>query len=52
MENRYARIERAWLRVHRLDAPRATAHALRAERNPPLSRDEAALLEAIARALA
>jgi alkyldihydroxyacetonephosphate synthase len=51
MEERYARIERVWLRVHRLDAPRPATHPLRAERNPPLSGDEAALLAAIARAL-
>jgi alkyldihydroxyacetonephosphate synthase len=51
MSDRYARIDRAWLRVHRLDAPRARIHPLRADRNPPLSSDEVALLDAIARAL-
>ena len=51
MEDRYARIERAWLRVHRLDAPRPPAHPLVAERSPPVSDEETALLDAIARAL-
>ena len=47
MEERYARVERAWLRVHRLDAPRPQVHPLVAERNPPVSDDERALLESI-----
>jgi alkyldihydroxyacetonephosphate synthase len=51
MEERYARVERAWLRVHRLDAPRPQVHPLVAERNPPVSDDERALLESITRAL-
>jgi alkyldihydroxyacetonephosphate synthase len=52
MEDRYARVERAWLRVHRLDAPRPGIHPLAAEKNPPLSDGERALLDAIARSLA
>jgi alkyldihydroxyacetonephosphate synthase len=51
MDDRYARVERAWLRVHRLDAPRALVHPLVAERNPPVSEDERKLLDAIERAL-
>jgi alkyldihydroxyacetonephosphate synthase len=51
MEERYARIERAWLRVHRVGAPRAHVHALVAERNPPVSEEEEGLLEAIAGAM-
>ena len=51
MNERYGRIERAWLRVHRLDAPRPMAHPLVADRNPPLSDEEEAMLESIARAL-
>jgi alkyldihydroxyacetonephosphate synthase len=51
MEERYARVERVWLRVHRLDASRPEAHPFVADRNPPVSEDEYALLAAIARAL-
>ena len=51
MNDRYARIERAWLRVHRLAAPRPQVHPLAAERNPPVSEDEEALLDAIEKAL-
>jgi alkyldihydroxyacetonephosphate synthase len=49
MEDRYAHVERAWLRVHRLDSPRAHVHPLVAERNPGVTDAEKALLEAIAR---
>ncbi len=49
MEERFARVEKAWLRVHRRDAPRAAVHALVAERNPGVSEEEKRLLEAIAR---
>jgi alkyldihydroxyacetonephosphate synthase len=51
MDERYARLERVWLRVHPLDAPRPEAHPLVAERNPPLTDDERRLLDAIASAL-
>jgi alkyldihydroxyacetonephosphate synthase len=51
MNGRFARVERAWLRVHKQSAPRPMAHPLVAERNPPLSDDESKLLEAIERAL-
>jgi alkyldihydroxyacetonephosphate synthase len=51
MNDRYARIDRAWLRVHRVDAPRPQVHPLVADRNPPLSNDERALLDAIEQAL-
>jgi alkyldihydroxyacetonephosphate synthase len=51
MGDRYARIDRAWLRVHRLDAPQPRVHPLVAERNPPLSEGEKELLAAIGRAL-
>jgi alkyldihydroxyacetonephosphate synthase len=52
MNERYARVERAWLRIHRRDAARPEAHAFVAERNPPVSEDEAHLLAAIGDALA
>jgi alkyldihydroxyacetonephosphate synthase len=52
MEERYARVECAWLRAHLRDAPRPEAHPLVAERNPPVSEEEERLLEAIGRALA
>jgi alkyldihydroxyacetonephosphate synthase len=51
MNGRYARIDRAWLRVHPVDAPRPQVHPLVADRNPPLSNDERALLDAIEQAL-
>jgi alkyldihydroxyacetonephosphate synthase len=51
MDERYARLERVWLRVHPLDAPRPATHPLVAERNPPLTNDERRLLEALASTL-
>lgn len=51
MADRYARIDRAWLRVHRLDAARPQVHPLVAERNPPLSEGERSLLDAIGRTI-
>jgi alkyldihydroxyacetonephosphate synthase len=51
MDERYARLERVWLRVHPLDAARPEAHPLVAERNPPLTDDERRLLDAIASTL-
>jgi alkyldihydroxyacetonephosphate synthase len=51
MEERYARVERAWLRVHLVNAARAHAHALVGERNPPLTEGERVVLEAIGRVM-
>ena len=51
MSDRYARIERAWLRVHDVHADRARVHPLVADRNPPVTDDESKLLDAIDRAL-
>jgi alkyldihydroxyacetonephosphate synthase len=51
MNDRYARIERVWLRVHRLGVPRPRVHALAVERNPPISDAEKALLDAIEQAM-
>lgn len=51
MRERYARVETVWLRVHRADAPRADAHLLVADRNPPVGDDELRLLAAIEAAL-
>jgi alkyldihydroxyacetonephosphate synthase len=52
MEERFARVERAWLRVHRLGDERARAHPLTRERNPPLGEAETSLLAALAKSLA
>jgi alkyldihydroxyacetonephosphate synthase len=52
MNERYARVEWAWLRVHRRDAARPESHPFVAERSPPVSEDEARLLDAIRDALA
>ena len=52
LEERFARVERAWLRVHRLDAPRPDTHLLLGERNPPVGAEEETLWDAIGRALA
>jgi len=49
--NRVIVISRAWLRVHHRDIPRPTTDPFHMERNPPVSADEAALLEAIRREL-
>jgi alkyldihydroxyacetonephosphate synthase len=51
MRGRFGRIERAWLRVHRLDAPRPATHPFEGPRNPPVTEGEARLLDAIAREL-
>jgi alkyldihydroxyacetonephosphate synthase len=51
MADRFARIERAWLRVHSLNGDRARVHPLVADRNPPLSEGESRLLVEIERAL-
>ncbi|MDB4997970.1 MAG: hypothetical protein JWM74_5402 [Myxococcaceae bacterium] len=51
MRGRFAKIERAWLRVHRLDARRPTTHAFEGARNPPVSAGEQHLIDAIAHEL-
>ncbi len=51
MNDRFARVDRAWLRVHPLHGDRARVHPLVADRNPPVSDDESRLLDAIERAL-
>jgi alkyldihydroxyacetonephosphate synthase len=48
---RFARIDRAWLRVHPLGAARSRPHPLSWDRDPPLEAGEAALLDAIEHAL-
>ena len=48
---RFGRIERAWLRVHRLGTPRPTAAPFDHERDPPLNVGESALIEALVRSL-
>ncbi len=51
MKERYARVDRVWLRVHPRKGDRARVHPLVAERNPPLSEGEASLLASIELAL-
>jgi alkyldihydroxyacetonephosphate synthase len=51
MRGRFAKVERAWLRVHRLDARRATTHPFEGPRNPPVSPGETTLIDAIAHEL-
>lgn len=46
---RFGRIDRAWMRVHPLDAPRPTAPAFAFDRDPPLGAEESTLLDAISR---
>ena len=48
---RFGRIDAAWLRVHPLGVTRATSAPFHIDRDPPVSRDEAALFEAIATGL-
>jgi alkyldihydroxyacetonephosphate synthase len=48
---RFGRIDRAWMRVHRRDAVRPSASAFQLERDPPLSAGEQSLLDSIARTL-
>ena len=48
---RFGRIDRAWMRVHRRDATRPTAPPFELDRDPPVSDGERGLLEAITRAL-
>jgi alkyldihydroxyacetonephosphate synthase len=49
--DRFGRIDRAWMRVHRRDATRPTAPAFQLDRDPPVSDAERGLLDAITRAL-
>jgi alkyldihydroxyacetonephosphate synthase len=51
MEARYAAVQRAWLRVHPVSVPRPSSHPLVADRNPPLTDEERALLDSIEQAL-
>jgi alkyldihydroxyacetonephosphate synthase len=48
MGERFAKIESAWLRVHRTGIPRPSHGALAIELDPPLEPGESHLLEAIA----
>jgi alkyldihydroxyacetonephosphate synthase len=45
--HRFGRIDRAWMRVHRRDAPRPTAPPFHHDRDPALSDGERGLLDAI-----
>jgi alkyldihydroxyacetonephosphate synthase len=49
---RFGRVDAAWLRVHRRGVARPESPSFRHDRDPPLSSDEAALLERITDALA
>jgi FAD/FMN-containing dehydrogenase len=49
--DRFGRIDRAWMRVHRRDATRPTAPAFELDRDPPVSEGERGLLDGIARVL-
>jgi len=49
--DRFGRIDRAWMRVHRRDATRPTAPAFELDRDPPVSEEEQGLLDGIARVL-
>ena len=51
LEGRFGKVERAWIRVHRKDAPAPATHPLVAERNPPMTEGERALFDAIEKAL-
>jgi alkyldihydroxyacetonephosphate synthase len=51
MNERFARVARAWLRVHPLGVARPSTHPLAAERDPELTDGERAMLDAIERAL-
>jgi alkyldihydroxyacetonephosphate synthase len=51
MEERYARVERVWLRVHRVGVKRPNVGKLAVDLDPPLESGEKRLLEAIARSL-
>ena len=49
---RFGRIDAAWLRVHALGVPRPVSPSFRLDRDPPLSTDEASLLDQVASTLA
>jgi alkyldihydroxyacetonephosphate synthase len=49
--DRFGRIDRAWMRVHRRDAARPTAPAFELDRDPPVSDGERSLLDSITRSL-
>jgi alkyldihydroxyacetonephosphate synthase len=49
---RFGRIDTAWLRVHQRGVPRPVSNAFRLDGDPPVSRNEEALLAAIAASLA
>jgi alkyldihydroxyacetonephosphate synthase len=51
MNGRYAKVTRAWLRVHPVDVVRPSTHPVAVDRAPPLDDGEKALLDAIAREL-
>jgi alkyldihydroxyacetonephosphate synthase len=51
MRERFGRVERAWLRVHRVGVRRADVGSLEGDRDPVLSPGESALLDAIEAAL-
>jgi len=46
---RFGTIDRAWMRVHPLGAPRHAAGTFACDRDPPVSAGESALLDAISR---
>lgn len=51
LEGRFGKVERAWIRVHRKDAPAPATHPLVADRNPPMTDGERAMFDAIEKAL-
>jgi alkyldihydroxyacetonephosphate synthase len=51
MEERYAKIERVWLRVHRVGVKRPDLGKLAVDLDPPLGAGETRLLEAISESL-
>jgi hypothetical protein len=54
MNERFAKVERAWLRVHVKtggEVTRARVHPLTADRDPPMTDAESRLFDAIDRAL-
>jgi alkyldihydroxyacetonephosphate synthase len=51
MNGRYAKVTRAWLRVHPVGVVRPSTHPVVADRAPPINEGETALLDAIAREL-
>jgi alkyldihydroxyacetonephosphate synthase len=48
MNERFATVTRAWIRIHPIGVPRPTAHPFTRERNPALSEGEVRLLDALA----